>query len=102
MAPRLSLLLLCTFVLGAHVAAGPDEAEDAGKKEEAPQKPTAAQLEKALKVLQTTGAAGFLQRFDALDVVERARDKKTIQVVFESAVKNQVGAYAVSKIGILH
>ncbi len=93
----LSLLLLCTFVLIAHVAAGPDEAEDAAKKkeEQAPQKPTAAQLEKALKVLQTTGAAGFLQRFDALDVIERARDKKTIQAVFDSAVNNHVGAYAV-------
>jgi HEAT repeat protein len=82
----LVLLLLSTRSL-------PADSETAEKPQT--QKPTEQELEEARRWLKNTEPDKFRERFAALDVVQRGGDKSIVPLLFDSAVLNQLGAYAV-------
>ncbi|MFQ5844602.1 MAG: HEAT repeat domain-containing protein, partial [Planctomycetota bacterium] len=86
LAPLLGLLLLWAPRSSAdREAAEPVQAE----------KPTEQEVEQARKWLRDIDPLHSRERFEALEIVARSKDPGFVPLLFDSAVLNQLGAYAV-------
>ena len=83
-------LLIVALALVPAVADAPDKEQKPPEEK----KPTAGQIAAALQELEGRDPERLGDRFDALELLERARAPRCVPEIFQSALTTQLGAYA--------